>query len=383
MDQPESEWKRNCPECKREIIHMLECTRDNAIKLGKLCRSCGCKKSKANWTDEDRKRIGAKLKISFAARSPEQKAEHRRKQRATLAAWDDDKKRVRSERKRAYNLEHFKGEGNPFYGKKHTPEAIEKFKQRDVSYTKTPEFAAKVRAAMIGVNTSHNVMQIWIDRYGVEEAQRLEAQRRKRLSVASSGEGNPMFGRPSPRPSGGGVKGWYGEHFFRSLRELAFMLQLDKEGKRWQTGEASDFVVSYTNPYTGNAGTYRPDFIVEDLLMVECKPVNLQGTVIVQAKANAARTFCEQRDMTYVFVDPQKLTWDELYELVESSVVKLTDRTKEKLDANAIHPARDSWVREIHDRCRNDSEGTEEVCEDQSRRSEVHGRGSGQQPACS
>ena len=86
---------------------------------------------------------------------------------------------------------------------------------------------------------------------------------------------------------------------------------------------------------------------------------------MVQAKASAARTFCDQRGMTYVFVDPPKLTWNELFELVESSVVKLTDRTKEKLDANAIHLEGSSRGRKVDDRCRNDSKGTQEVREDQ------------------
>lgn len=237
------------------------------------------------------------------------------------------------------------GSNNPFFGKHHKQETIEVLKRHDKSYTKTPEFAQKVKDAMVGVDTSRDVIQIWIDKYGFEEAQRLETQRRSNLSKTMSGEGNPMFGKPAPRASGGGIKGWYGLHFFRSLRELAYMLQLDAEGKRWRTGETSEFVITYINPYTNTLGTYRPDFIVEDVLMVECKPANLQGTIIVRTKAQAARDFCAHKKMIYEFVDPEKLSWEKLFELEQSGLVKLTERTKRKLDANSIHPTRVTGLR--------------------------------------
>ena len=134
--------------------------------------------------------------------------------------------------------------------------------------------------------------------------------------------------------SGGGVKGWYREHFFRSLRELTFMLHLDREGRVWKTGETSDYVVRYVNPYTQKLGTYRPDFIVDTTRMVECKPISLQNTVIATVKAQAAREFCAQREMSYQIIDPGKITWQELFELERSAVVILTERTKKKLNEN-------------------------------------------------
>lgn len=346
MGQPGTEWTRECPQCDRKLTYKLQFTRDRAETLKSLCKSCGIKNAKAAWTDEDRKRAGANVSAALNARTPEQKAERRRKHQETLAAWGDEKKQARSDRRRQYNLEHFKGEGNPFYGKRHKPETIELLKAGDKSYTKTPEFAQKVRDAMVGIDTSVDVMQVWTDKYGVEEAQRLEIQRRERLSKSMSGEGNPMFGRPAPLAAGGGVKGWYGTHFFRSLRELAYMLQLDREGKSWKTGETVESIITYVNPYTGKLGTYRPDFIVDDTRMVECKPKNLQGTVMVKTKAQAAREFCAQRGMTYEFVDPGKLTWDELFELERTGVVKLTERTKEKLNAQHFHNERFTWERE-------------------------------------
>jgi len=112
------------------------------------------------------------------------------------------------------------------------------------------------------------------------------------------------------------------------------MLQLDSEGKSWKTGETGDYTITYVNPYTGKQGTYRPDFIVEVTRMVECKPSNLQGTMMVLIKAQAARDFCAQHGMTYELVDPGKLSWDRLTQLELSGAVKLTERTRTKLDAH-------------------------------------------------
>ena len=114
------------------------------------------------------------------------------------------------------------------------------------------------------------------------------------------------------------------------------MLQLDVEQLSWVTGETAGYVVSYTNPYTNLQGTYHPDFIVENTRLVECKPVNLQGTVMVQAKAKAAKAFCSERGMTYEFVDPDKISWSQLFELERSGVVNLTDRTKAKLHETSL-----------------------------------------------
>ncbi len=44
------------------------------------------------------------------------------------------------------------------------------------------------------------------------------------------GEGNNMYGRPSPQGSGNGWSGWYKERYFRSLRELMFLIYAERFG---------------------------------------------------------------------------------------------------------------------------------------------------------
>lgn len=79
--------------------------------------------------------------------------------------------------------------------------------------------------------------------------------------------------------------------------------------------------------------------------MVECKPINLQNTVMVRTKARAAKDFCESRGWLYELTDVVLIIWDKLAELERSSVVKLSERTRKKLDANPLYPARPSRLR--------------------------------------
>lgn len=227
-----------------------------------------------------------------------------------------------------------KGERNAFFGKHHSKETIELLSKQDKSYTKTKEFSDKVKQSMIGIDTSVNLIELWTEKYGKEEAEKREFQRRKKLSETMSGEGNPMYGKPSPRPAGGGVKGWYHDHFFRSLRELTYMLFLVENNKEWKSAEATELRIHYVNPYTSKNATYVADFLVEDKFLVECKPKNLQDTRINQAKTEAAEKFCQENDLIYQIIDPDVITWKKLFELVESGSVVLTERTREKLRSN-------------------------------------------------
>lgn len=331
MEQPRSECIRNCPQCQRQMMYTSEKLRDRAEQQRSLCKSCGIKNSRRQWSDEKRKEIGQRISRKKQSHTDERKSEIQQKRKQTIANWSVEKRENYRQRKSETFSRIFSGEGNPFYGRKHTDETKEKLRNVDRSYTKTQEFSERVKDAMVGIDTSVDLVKLWTEKFGEEEAHRREAQRRERLSVTMSGCGNPMFGKPAPLAAGGGVKGWYHKHFFRSLRELTYMLQLDQEGRCWKTGETTDFAISYVNPFTFASGTYYPDFIVDDHLMIECKPTNLQNTVMVKAKAQAAQEFCAIRGMVYEIIDPGKLTWDQLFDLVQSGTVILTERTKVKL----------------------------------------------------
>jgi hypothetical protein len=107
-----------------------------------------------------------------------------------------------------------------------------------------------------------------------------------------------MYDKPTPQGAGNGWKGWYKEHYFRSLRELMFMIQADDKGVIWVSAE------SIRIPYlwNGNQRTYRPDFRVENRL-IEIKPKRLHTSPLVSAKQEAAKLFCATHGLIYELID--------------------------------------------------------------------------------
>jgi len=79
---------------------------------------------------------------------------------------------------------------------------------------------------------------------------------KSRLHIKMSGEGNPMFGRPSPKGSGNGRGDYYREIWMRSSYEIAYAKWLDKQDLKWQY-EPKRFNLGDT--------TYCPDFYLPKL----------------------------------------------------------------------------------------------------------------------
>lgn len=224
----------------------------------------------------------------------------------------------------------YSGDGNPFFGKRHTLKSLCKMKNKDMSYTHTDEF--KKRRSETSKYGKDNPMygmstyDFWVLKYGETKAQRLEVARKQKLSEANSGENNPMFGRPSPQGSGCGWKGWYKGWFFRSLRELAYRIKVIETGEHeWQSAESKELSISYVDPH-GVMRTYRADFLIDKKLLVEVKPDKLRSSRIVRAKQTAAIQFCEARGWEYRIVDPPKLTNEEIRFLHDSGEIRFTDR---------------------------------------------------------
>src|SRR5690606_32422416 len=112
-----------------------------------------------------------------------------------------------------YNL----GENNPFYGKKHSEESKRKIvENRDQSALKTEEFREKMKKinnARPNPMKGSSVYEIWIKKYGLEVANKKWEEFKRKQSENNSGKNNPMFGKPAPKKSGNGWKGWYHGHF--------------------------------------------------------------------------------------------------------------------------------------------------------------------------
>jgi len=165
--------------------------------------------------------------------------------------------------------------------------------------------------------------------YGFEKAQILK----QNCSKNNKGEKNPMFGKPSPQGSGNGWSGWYKGWFFRSLKELSFMINVIERFKfKWDTCECKNlFKISYID-YNGINKNYFPDFILNDKYVVEIKPKHLWNSINVVNKKNAAELWCKEHGYKYKLIDiDKKINLQELNKLINIEEVNLIDRYKIKL----------------------------------------------------
>lgn len=159
----------------------------------------------------------------------------------------------------------------------------------------------------------------------IEAAAQKVAEWKQKQSKANSGEKNSMYGKPSPNGSGNGWKGHLNGKFFRSLRELKFMV----DNPAAQSAEGKRFRASYR--WNGVNRTTIPDFVDEENKVVyECKPDRLIGTPLVTAKANAIEHHVNAMGYRFVLLDPGVLTLEIFRALIDNGDVVLTERTTER-----------------------------------------------------
>jgi hypothetical protein len=229
--------------------------------------------------------------------------------------------------------EKYKGSGNPFFGKKHSDQTISKIvNNRDLSKCKTDEFRQKMSKISYGKNNpmyGKNFYDIWVKKYGKEEADNRMKEFNKKQSLRTSGKNNPMYGRPSPQGSGNGWSGWYKGWYFRSLKELSYMINvIEKKNIKWKSAE-KDINIKYIN-YNGKERTYHPDFLLEDKVLIEIKPRKLMETPANKLKKEAALKYCEENNIEYRMVDVKILKIEELRNLYNSGQIIFTKKYEEK-----------------------------------------------------
>lgn len=227
------------------------------------------------------------------------------------------------------------GEGNPFYGKKHSNETIEKInksrKENNYASFKTPEFLEKMRK----ISTENNPMKgrsvysVWLEKYGKEEADKRMNQMKEKHRKNMSGAKNHQFGKPPPRGTGNGWKGWYKDIYFRSLRELMILIQLIDNNTPYISLEGKEYGVKYVD-YAGVNRTYFGDYLINNE-WIEIKPIRLQNSVQNTAKQKAAEEVCKQRGWTFKYIDP--IINSELIKIKYlSGDIKFDVRYKDKID---------------------------------------------------
>lgn len=287
------EYKRICPKCTAELVYSNKTTWSRAAKKNSPCRSCNA--------IEINNRPG--IRDDFIARY------------ATKG--------------------HNTGKSNAFFGKRHTVETKQILSSRDTARWKTDDFRRTMSEVTSGSKNpmfGKTVYDIWVAKHGTEEANKKEKQREQKLSIRMSGSGNPMYGKPSPQGSGNGWSGWYKGWFFRSIRELSYMVNmLEKSGVVWRSAETKDLLIPYVD-FKGACRTYSADFLVEERHLIEVKPIRLQTSKNVLLKQKAAEVFCSERGMSYSISDIEPLTDQEIRQLHNNGEITFTERYQNLYD---------------------------------------------------
>jgi hypothetical protein len=125
-------------------------------------------------------------------------------------------------------------------------------------------------------------------------------------------------------------KGYYKGWFFRSLREVSYVLLCEKNGLTWKGAETDEFTVTYTDLY-GRTRKHYPDFFVDGHIVVEVKPTRHQKGKLVQLKATAMKEFCKTKGYTYMMVSPRRIQKAELEELIKNNEITFTDECSNKI----------------------------------------------------
>jgi hypothetical protein len=233
-----------------------------------------------------------------------------------------------------------KGERNPFFNKKHTKESMKKMIETSNNSEKRKKYYEKIKSEeyrnflsdWMKENTTmrgRSYYTIWVEKYGKEIADKMNDE--CSLKKAVKGEKNYWFGKTPPYGSGNGWSGWYKGWYFRSLLELSYMINvIEKHNVIWEPGEISKYKVTFD--YNGLTKNYHPDFILNGKYMIECKPKNLWKTNLVQAKADAAKDFCEKNGLTYKLRTTPILSDDEITSLYLNGDLIWIDRYKIKYE---------------------------------------------------
>lgn len=214
------EFKRNCPRCHKEIVYKFKSSMDKANLNITLCKRCS-NQIKENdiykcWVKRYGKDVADEKMIEYGKKMSI--AQHN-------VSPEKNKKKANS------------GSKNPMYGR--------------------------------------SVYSVWIEKYGINEADKRLKSRGEKFSLSMSGENNPMYGKPAPKGSGRGWSGWYKGHFFRSKMELSYLKYLLDNNIKFENGESIKFRMSYVDD-NGKNRNYYPDFyLIESEEIIEIKPTSM------------------------------------------------------------------------------------------------------------
>jgi hypothetical protein len=216
-------------------------------------------------------------------------------------------------------------------GIKLSDKTIEKLRKINIGKRYSKE--VNMSKASYGKNNGmygRSVLDVWKEKYGEEKANKMWEERSKAASIKSSGSNNPMYGKPSPQGSGNGWSGWYKGWFFRSIRELSYVIIIiERFNMNWVSGEKG-FNIKYKN-FDGTERNYFPDFVINNKYVVEIKPKKLWNSDWVIRKKEAALKYCKENNLIYKLTDLKSLNFEKMKKLYELGIIKFIDRYDKKM----------------------------------------------------
>lgn len=205
------------------------------------------------------------------------------------------------------------------------PAFREKVRQTALKRVHPKSEIEQARAQLRQVSNKRPVYEIWVEKFGQDEADRLDLLRKEKWSAKNTGKNNPMYGKPAPQGSGNGWSGWYRGNYFRSLHELNCILHFEENKISYKTAESKKYRIQYTDAQ-GVIRNYYPDFITNTGLLIECKPKRLWNTHSVQAKTKAAESWCKEHGLIFALLDYGKPSLSKIQELMAQGLLKLIPR---------------------------------------------------------
>lgn len=346
-------FTRKCPSCERVIEYTNVKNRNQAERHKKTCHSCSAKE--VSKRPEIRQRLlvvlakGRQNKRKTAALPPFLRlcpichkrleystVKHRNKAEKINSKCGSCSAKIISENTnysdRFKNRRKYTGDQNPFYGKHHSDKVKEILKNVNKQYTQTDDF--KKKSARIGKKNGmygKSVYDVWTKKYGDQKAKEKWIQMQHKKSIKMSGTNNPMYGKPAPIGSGSGWSGWYKKWYFRSLRELSYLiLVIEANNRQWESADKNKFAISYVD-HLGVKRTYRPDFLVDKKHLIEVKPAHFMNTPINILKKEAALKFCQKNGLKFHVVDSKILNVNTIIDLYNRKEVEFNKKYNQRI----------------------------------------------------
>lgn len=104
------------------------------------------------------------------------------------------------------------------------------------------------------------------------------------------------------------------------------MLEMDAQGRSWKSAES----MSVTYKLNGVAHKYKPDFIVDDKVVVEIKPAKMTELKINKLKFEAAREQFTKLGLEYQVVSPPAVSKKVLNDLINTGKIRIVDHLVKK-----------------------------------------------------